>query len=143
MHRLFILVLLLFLFDAVESRHGALNRTFFTELIHILLLNNFLLVRKAHRFALFRTVFNLLTDHLEKLICISNISIKLLTIDRNTWMVMEIHLHSLLIVTIQKQAFIVIARELHIRHLFKITSMVPLEIIFGVNLRDLDSFVKT
>ena len=142
MHRLFILVLLLFLFDAVEGRHGALNRTFFTELIHILLLNDFLLVRKAHRFALFRTVFNLLTDHLEKLICISNIAIKLLTIDRNTWMVMEIHLHSLLIVTIQKQSFVVITRQLHIRHLFKITSMVPLEIIFGVNLRDLDSFVE-
>lgn len=142
MHRFFILVLLLFLFDAVEGRHRTLNRTFFTELIHILLLNHFLLVRKAHRFALFRTIFNLLTDHLEKLIRISNIAIKLLSIDRNAWMVMEIHLHSLLVVTIQKQAFVVIARQLHIRHLFKITSMVPLEIIFGVNLRDPDSFIE-
>lgn len=147
MHGFLVLIFLLFLLDPIKSDDSSLNATFLAELVLVFFFDFFFLVRETHRTALIWPVFKLGANHLEKLIDVTVVAFKFLAVDGDTRMQMNAHLLLFHVVAIEERLrsraiVLVILKRRQFIHLLEETLLVLFDIVFGVDLGDLDGFVE-
>lgn len=142
MYGFFLLIFTLLILDTIECYDGALDRALLTKFINIFLSDQMFLVSEAGHFTFFGTVVELWAYHLEQLVGISVISLKLLTINCDTWMHVNIHVRSYFVVSIEEQLLVCVSGFIKQFHLCQVTCLIICNTVSWIHLRYFDSFIE-